>query len=234
MNNQLLSLYENHWDSVVNDVLLPSVEANHQPAFPYLICPSQKYVEAKKKIMICGQETQGWGRNDFPIIRDVTPIDLQHLYDGFVNREDHNGQLVRPGRPSSYWNFIGEIMSGCPNAGFVFQNVVKVGKILKPGCDNFVYDLLKQKFLVWHEEIKILKPDCIIFLTGYSYDSKIREIVGDFDAEKVAETNGKLDKLIFRNGDIPIAYRTYHPRYLSFSKLYHPMVKVFKDIINDL
>lgn len=231
MNDQLLQLYSIYWDGMIQNIYKPK-----NSAFPFLIQTTQHYQNASKRVMICGQETQGWSVGKDPDI--VRPDSLMNLYNGFVNHENQGGAVLRPGYivdkhkayVSPYWNFIWRIMRANPDVGFVMQNVVKIGKKAEAGCSEEIYQLTKEYFPVWRKELDILKPDCLIFLSG-TYDERIREVAGPFRKEKVQGVDGWLDKLVFEDKTMPIAYRTNHPRYLQKDHKYFSMANALIDII---
>ena len=47
--------------------------------------------------MFCGQETYGWGGNEFPDPDITTPADIIGLYNAFVNRNNNGEPIKRPG-----------------------------------------------------------------------------------------------------------------------------------------
>ena len=55
MKDELLNLYSMYWDEYIENVRKVSNSAS-----PFLIVPRDNYCTAKNRIMICGQETQGW------------------------------------------------------------------------------------------------------------------------------------------------------------------------------
>lgn len=229
MNNALLHLYETHWDNFINKIYKPYLG---KCSYPFLIKTTQHYENAAKRVMICGQETQGWG-GEYPNPDSTKPDLLMSLYDGFVNQNNDGGKINKPGYNSPYWNFNWRLMQANPDVGFVFQNVVKVGKYSLAGCDNDIYQLTKQYFPVWKEELQILKPSIIIFLTG-NYDWRIKEIVSEFDVIHI-DTGRELflDELKFQDVHIPRAYRTNHPRRLQMDKRYFTTANILTEIIKN-
>lgn len=235
MNKQLSQLYSLYWDSVIQNIY-----KSKGSAYPFLITATQHYQNASKRVMICGQETQGWG-GEYKDPDVVQPDNIMNLYNGFVNHDNHGGPIQRPGYIvskhrayiSPYWNFIWRVMRANPDVGFVMQNVVKIGKRSGAGCNEDIYQLTKEYFPVWRKELDILRPDCIIFLSG-TYDDRISEVAGHFKKEKVHGVDGRLDKLIFEDKAMPIAYRTNHPRYLQSDNKYFSMATVLIDIIGNL
>lgn len=230
MNDLLFDLYSRYWDGFMENVYRPYFG---RCAYPFLIQVPEHYENATKRVMICGQETQGWGKSKNP---DTVSIkDLQLMYYNFMDKqvwrkEKHTDSKRKKSSP--YWNFNKRMAKSNPDVGFIFQNVVKVGKYENAGCDNEIYKLAKQYFPTWLDELKILKPDLIIFLSG-DYDWRIREVVGNFEKTRISE-NLFLDELHFENPLIPKAYRTNHPGWLQRNKRYFQTAEIMSDIIKNV
>ena len=92
IKQSLIDLYSRYWDAYINNIRTKTYSA-----FPFLLWPRKSYVNADTRIMICGQETQGWGneldKGDLSIIK---PRMVVNIYNGFVNTGGYN---------SPYWNF---------------------------------------------------------------------------------------------------------------------------------
>lgn len=222
MNDSLTALYETYWKGFIDNVYKPYYG---RCAYPFLIQVTQQYIDAPKRVMICGQETQGWGKSKDSDTTDVQ--DIQRMYYDFMDT------VIRKKKRKStpYWNFNKRLVDSNPNVGFVFQNVVKSGKFIKAGCDDEIYQLTKQYFPVWMEELKILKPDLIIFLTG-KYDKRIGEQLGSFEKVSMGK-DFLLDELRFENPLIPKAYRTNHPAYLQRNKNFFPATEFLSELIQN-
>lgn len=235
MNEELTALYEKYWNSFINNVYIPNMSSKpNQPpkcSYPYLIQVTKHYISASQRVMICGQETQGWG-GEYPDPSLANPKALMGIYNGFVNQNNDGSNAKKPGYNSPYWNFNWRLMQANPDVGFVFQNVVKVGKYALAGCDNNIYELTKCYFPVWQEELNILKPDIIIFLTG-NYDWRIRQVVGEFHSTPV-EGDEFLHELHFENKAIPRAFRTNHPAYLQRKHRFFNVANILSEIIRTI
>ena len=201
----LKEVYEKYWDGYLTHIRNnPNIKA----ANPYLIVTSSDYYEKKQRVMICGQETQGWG-NEFDNCPEKATMDaVLRIYAGFVNGGGYN---------SPYWQFINSLKKDCPDVSFVCNNIVKIGKKYGPGCDDQINDLTLKHFPVIPEEIKVLHPDLILFLTGPNYDWRIRKALGNFKTKQV-ENIKRFDEIIFDDTTLPRAFRCYHPRYLRVCK----------------
>lgn len=201
LNESLLELYEKNWSGYIENIRKKTFSA-----FPFLLWPKPGYAEAPVRIMICGQETQGWGNElDGEDPSSITPRRIAGIYNGFVNEGGYN---------SPYWNFSNKIAKALPNVGFVHNNIVKIGRREGAGCDEDIFTLSKKYFPVVREEITFLKPDLIIFFTGSSYDTRIGEVLGEFSSESIAEDR-YIERVTFRDTTLPPAIKTYHPGYIQ-------------------
>lgn len=198
----LKDIYQKYWDGYFTHIRNnPSIE----PANPFLIVEPYDYRNKTKKVMICGQETQCWGEKEFGDSPDKATLDaILGIYAGFVNEKRYN---------SPYWQFINSLKKACPEVGFVCNNIVKIGKKYGAGCDDRINELTLKYFPVIPEELAILKPDMILFLTGPKYDWRIRKALGDFKTKQIGNINC-FDEIIFDDSSLPKAIRCYHPRYL--------------------
>ena len=197
----LKDIYLKYWNIYLQNI---RKNPNIEPANPFLLVEPKDYRSKAKRVMICGQETQGWG-NEYDRDPDSATIEaLLRIYAGFVNNGGYN---------SPYWQFINSLKNSCPNVGFICNNIVKIGRKYGPGCDDTINELTLRYFPVIPEEVSILNPDVILFLTGPRYDWRIKQVFGDF---KMYPVNGlkNMIKISFFNTELPVAYRCYHPRYL--------------------
>lgn len=212
MNEKLRALYEAHWESYREHIQLnPKLTA----AFPFLIFVPKEYEKADFRVMFCGQETQGWGGEleDNP---NVTIKKLQGIYNGFVNSHGYN---------SPYWNFQRRVIADHPRCGFIRNNIVKIGKKRKAGCDENIDRLTRKYFPVLQSEIEILRPDVIVFLSGAEeYDWRIKLALGAFNKISMSD-RFTFDRFEFENPAIPNAIRVNHPGWLQRNKLYWPVIK---------
>ena len=182
---------------------------------PILLAATDKYCNAPKRMMVIGQETYTWlgEYNKGRYSADNSIGRLQNLYDIFVN------EWV--GYNSPIWNLYDRIQNIANKNGtaLIFNNLAKIGYVEATG-----HDAKANKYLVdiFREEIRICRPDTILFLSGPNYDSLIEERFGKFSAERCIDgvASREFARLKFANPEFAgiKAFRTYHPAYLQRSK----------------
>ncbi len=215
MENYLLNeLYASKWDTFSKklDGIVKDEQFKVKPTNPLLLKLSKPEIfrEADIRIMIFGQETNDWGgefNNDFSWIFSIYEIFLQT-----GNAFPHRGVF----RNHINW-FIRKTRQEAPkqNVQFVWNNLIKVGKAnQKNRPPNYIYEIEKNHFKVLRDEVDILKPNLILFMTGIHYD----EIL-DFQFPNVTrESVDGFSQNLFQKLHIPgveNAYRIPHPNYLN-------------------
>jgi len=225
MIEELLKLYNSIMPQVAKCISrLNEQRQGNYISNPYLIAPAYSYFQSTRRIMIVGQETNCWlGEILDGKFSPETPVEtLMKLYDLFSNDQNR-------GYNSPYWNFVNLLQSIAEKNGIgvVTNNLAKVGFNHSTGYDptaNAEFDM------VFREEIRICKPDAILFLTGPNYDNLIKQRLGDFITEPCIDTLPvrKCAKLSFPNNTYlsdMVIIRTYHPGYLQRVKNRYDWVK---------
>lgn len=187
---------------------------------PLLIQIDESYLNSDIRVMLFGQETNGW----LNYIKDregefaQDPNTAYYLYNDYYNWFQKG---IGNSNTSPFWQgFIrlkDHISKG--KAGMVWNNISKIGKI-EAGHNGDIYQIGLEKFNVIKEEIDILKPDVLVFFSGPYYDGEIKNVLGGFGQEGIKNDvePRELAKLSFDDIDVKLALRTYHPGYLWRSK----------------
>ena len=223
-NTQIFELYSSKWDglSAAMQPIILNDSCKTKPANPLLLyvgkCGDEHELEnADIRVMIFGKETYGWyGIFTNQPSKEKAIEDIQCEYDKFFNNRDEyyarNGFFTR-----GFKKFDTMLQAKYPNKkiSYTWNNIIKIGKATSAGCPpDYIYNIEKEYFLVIKDEVRILKPHIILFLTGYQYDDKIENNFGKTDYSQIASFEKKeLAKLFIPNVDF--AYRTYHPRFLN-------------------
>ena len=213
MNKKLLNLYQSKWKmlSATMQDILSDEQLDEKPTNPLLLSINEEeYQAADIKIMVYGQETNDWeGSFQNEIEKTLT------YYDEFLNQ----GECWNYG--GQFWNgvsrFISLLQEKYPNKkiSIVWNNLVKIGKYNEKGFPpDYIYEAEKMNFDVAKEEIKILQPSIVLFLTGPNYDSVIHDNFGGLAFSKIPSNFSERALAKVSMLGIPFAFRTYHPNYM--------------------
>ncbi len=242
--------------------IVENEEYQKKPAYPLLISTNQYengndspteswYKDADLKVMVFGQETNKWtadeksGMDDFgtppsPIFApEISVGAVMGLYEDFYsNRKEANGFNFNNRYGTFHYGFstfIKLLSKKIPNKSFSFlwNNISKFGIADQSGkAPSYIYDIEQKYFSVIEEEILILKPDIIVFLTGDD-DNKIMNALGNcLRNPLLAPDCTKTLKMIFPKYENILAYRTYHPSARAISP--EEKLKHYNAIVNDI
>ncbi len=227
MNEQLFKIYSTKWDNLTKATLTiyENEKLVSKPAKPLLIKVDNEddYSSADLRLMIFGQEANGWYK------MENTIDGLLKGYDDFFNDDycyTYGGQ---------FWNgvscFISKISEKYPNKKirYIWNDIVKIGKYESKGMPpDYIYKIEREHFSVIQDELRIIKPNFILFFTGPNYDRIIKDNFGILDYEPLLPYNTRqISK--FKIGDI-LSIRTYHPNFLWRNDI----GSYFDSIINEI
>ena len=184
--------------------------ADEGPANPLLISPPQNYDGSTLKVMYFGQETDGW-EGSFQDSEGVQH--LLRVYEGFANQ----GRSRQYGK--HFWNALHRFDKAFSaidsSTSFTWNNIIKVGRSCRKGTPSeSVLRWQDNWFKVLKEEVRILQPNVIIFLTGPNYDKYIKKALGPFTLEPIGNRTDRQLARVKCDGLPEAAFRTYHPNYL--------------------
>lgn len=207
----LLRLYSEHWNELIST--RNEIANSHGP---YLCSPGKEYLDSLVKLVIVGQETNGWSRHN-QIVEQMQTYEKFDLGKKYVS--------------SPFWNVIRKIEKGVIGKQYCSAslNLNKFDVNGKPPRENNLAKI--EKFdTILNLEILALKPDAVIFFTGWKYDKRIENCLNS-TVEMVPGFNRReLGQIKLANEPIKI-FRTYHPNYLRRSG---KEAKIIDEIINRL
>lgn len=218
-NEELETLYNKYWEQLIkngNKVIEETdIERNH-PANPLLLkVDEKKYASSDLKVMIFGQETRGWLENFGLSIKEG----MDRYENFYVNENFYDGR-----KKSVYWkafDFFKEEISkhhSDKEIIFIWNNISKIGRHKATGITKDIRALERKYFPVVSEEVKILKPDIVVFFTG-NRNGDIQFHFQDVQFNEY-QHNATLES---KNGK-----RKFNPAYQVISKdLPHKSVKVY-------
>lgn len=197
MNNALKELYSEKW----NNLIANSKETN--AAYPLLIQVSEEYENADIRVMIVGQETDGWvGQLEQ---NDKTIEKIQNAYFEYLYKNKKKNR--RPFWNRKNFRYYKEELTkkySPKKIACIWNNVNKIGKKSRGKPTNKIMELEKQYFDIFEKEINILAPDIVIFTTGDRHIPVEHKKIKPVCKEPVSQ-------VVFTNYPNIFAVRTYHP-----------------------
>jgi hypothetical protein len=199
---------------------------------PLLMLPHQRWMSAKLKVLIVGQETLRWTYNPGEVGDLGQPI--ENFWD-FLHAEHGVGAMwslyrwYALGRAysklnSPFWRgfrTLSSAIGGCEDSG-LWTNVFKVnvrGSVVQNCKAAEILALRRAQKGLLYEEISILKPDVVIFFSGPRYDSTIQCDFPDMEVSQFCHRLPKSAVGVVRAAGLPLrTIRAYHPEYLQRSR----------------
>jgi hypothetical protein len=228
MNELLKNLYSSKWGKI-NEMLQSFNEDDPEDlenlaTHPLLIKTDDEYAKADLKVMFFGQETNEWN-GVFEEYADLESV--LAVYEDFYLKRGYE----QYGKP--FWNFIRNLKStqSTKKIGYIWNNVLKIGKSESGTPQQGLIKYTIDYFNVIPQEIEILKPNVLLFLSGHTYDDHIRKTIGNFSIVPIEGfSTNELCILKFDNISVDLAIRTYHPGYLQ--RLGERRMNITETIVN--
>jgi len=222
---------------------LKALYLRHWPAFwayfqehkdispPLLISPPDEYFNQRIKLMVIGLETRGKAGNPGPgwynnRIRQTPEVDaVEFLMCVYKNEY----RLGLGGKSKSvFWPFVRELEKnlGITEGAIVWSNVNKVDQN-GTSPSRTVRKAVRSIFPVLTEEISILAPDILVFLTK-AYDKYLKRVFNGHFVE-VPGCGQFLAKFIHAAPPFK-SFRTAHPRWLERRGLSPTVLEKLKEL----
>ena len=227
MNEQLANLYCQKWTEYSSELKRREINQTiPKPTMPLLLGVQNEieYINSDLRIMILGQETNGW----LQFCPEIPILKLQNWnIDRTIKLQGKSPFANGQRRIRQYFSkYFPDLKSS-----FLWNNVVKIGLEKGKGFPGEqLYQIEKQHFNLLNEEINILKPNVLIFLSGPYYDKYIFDKLGKLEMHSIP--NFELNHLCeFKVPNVMCAVRTYHPNYLyrnGINKYYHAIIERVK------
>jgi len=201
LNNRLFAFY-----SRLVPQLRDIIASNNKLSNPHFLFVPKDYFETRVRIMIVGQQTNGWGDKGILQRPDATEA-LMKLYAEFNLGEKYTR--------SPFWQaalLLHRLINpNAPARSFLWSNLVKVDQEGKRPIQEIEEQMSQLRLL--QQEILITQPHAVVFFTGPYYDDRL---VSCFP-ELSWDTPAMLLCLSHPNAEV-IYLRSYHPNYLRLAK----------------
>jgi len=211
-NQPLLELYQRH-ESAIYDITSRCAE---EMEGPFLIAPNENYWNSATKVAFVGQETHGWSSK-----RDISAQMTE--YSSFNLGETYY--------PSPFWNVIRKLEAALTGTAYssAWLNLNRYDEGgLSPSWAN--QQILAELDFLLLEELKLITPDVVIFLTGPNYDGRLTALLNptylpiqSFPERQLCKVQSPL-----MAGTM---LRTYHPNYLRRSGLEESVIEAIHDTV---
>jgi len=236
--NQLVKLYES-FKATLN---VPEPLGNRLSA-PLLLHPTKRWDDARKKVLIVGQETKGWGGYS----NDVDNPDDIHTLSKFKFAPDSVDVLMHE---YAQWNFaLGSRPYGSPfwkayrqirrsfddkldglETATLWTNLFRVdldeGSVVNNSIGDELEAIQKINRGLLSKEIAILNPTAVIFFTGPNYNVELEQEFTDISYKRLNDHELTRSARLLHPTLPTTAIRTYHPAYLQRSNQWGVIDKI--------
>ena len=208
-NRELRQLYSSHWANISK--LVNEIEGLSKPL---LISVPDGYDKQTTKLLVFGKQTKGWGS-------EVDNCDIEkllQLYEGF--------SFGKKGT-SPFWSFIRKIEQTFEIEPYkiTWNNLNKCDYKTDRPID--VEKRIFKCFPVIPEEVKIICPSLVLFLTGTNFDEHLRRTFQDIEFIPIDNQLCRVSSNL-----LPYhSYRTYHPTTLRTRRLETKVIETLGKII---
>ncbi|MBT5935646.1 hypothetical protein [Sulfurimonas sp.] len=212
---------------------------------PFILHIDEKYIDAKKKVLYIGRETNIWWGQLHQFMKD-TEGSIELLKERYKAEFDGgevikgNGKLAHYEKEkfgsSAFFNkykYTRDNLKDNENS-LIWTNLLKMDSGAKGYSKNSIKNEKVQKISkeILQAEIEILKPDAIIFLTATAkntkaYDDFIKDVFEGYETLELV--SGQYWKFQYKNID---CYRTLHPQSHRFRK--DITTDYYKKIVDDI
>ncbi len=222
-NKHLLDLYNLH-ESKILEVKLRCND-NDKMNGPYLIAPNDAYWSATTKVAFVGQETNEW----------TSKLDISEQMDTY--RKFNLGEEYQKKCRSPFWSVIRKIEDALTGSTLSsaalnlnrFDQTRDDQNSKAPSIGNQL--ILSDLDFLLLEELKLIAPDVIIFLTGPHHDQRVTRLL---QGEMMPIDGFNQRKLCLIKSPVltGMIFRTYHPGYLRRRGIAVKVIEAISDAVS--
>lgn len=228
----LYRLYEQYYA----DLQQRAATFENNPSSPLLMDIFPEYFSAAKRLMIVGKETNSWGGH----VKEYTNLEkVLECYKDFALGHGYHGpdgKKTKRTLNSPFWNVSRALFQKLNSdmdrkeKGFLWTNLSKMDsgeayKVQKAQSRQY------PDFAILKDEVKIVKPDVVVFLIGNDYNAQMQQYLNV--SLELKDPDLHIYQVIDPEGILPThSYKIYHPRYLYKLKTHHQVVERIAGWVN--
>lgn len=213
-NQKLLKLFESKWEIV--EKVCDAVKDEELWMVLHLACVPYNYNKMKYKILIVGQENDGWGFQNEAILSMYDTLD-------FLDSKDYNDMRPFFSFPYNFCKSINNLedIKDSKKTYFTWVNLreFSFNEAPKTSLGKEAQSIIDNEFNILEEEIKIINPDIVLFLTGPNYDNYIKNQLKGVEFKTVENYHIRQFARVEHKSLPKNSFRIYHPLYLRYKKL---------------
>lgn len=214
INQKLLKLFESKWGVV--EKVCNAIKDEELWTVLHIACVPYNYEKMKYKILIVGKENDGWVFNN-----DARGSMLDTL--DFLNSKDYNDKRPFFDFPYKFCKSLNNLVDiqDSKKTYFTWVNLREFSfdEVPKTSLGKEAQSIIDNEFNILEEEIKIINPDIVLFLTGPTYDYYIKNQLNGVEF-KTIENYGIRQFARVEHKSLPDnSFRIYHPFYLRINGL---------------
>ena len=213
VNQKLLKLFESKWGVV--EKVCNVVKDEELKIVLHLACVPPNYEKMKYKILIVGQENDGWEIEDNARLSMFATLD-------FLNSKDDNDRRPFFSFPYKFCKSINnlEYIKDSKKTYFTWVNLREFSFDEEPktSLGKEAQSIIDNEFNILEEEIKIINPDIVLFLTGPDYDFDIEKQLKGVEFKTVENYNIREFARVEHEALPKNSFRIYHPNRIRFIK----------------
>lgn len=241
MQKQLDNLYHSYLEAIFSDKEIEKMIEDNKLSSPQLLdveTPRGNYLNSEFKVLFIGKETNDWFNSNERYNEGLIPINGQ--FEKYINSlkklyKSHNiGVKYR----SPIYLFIDHLLkklNESKQTGMLLTELLRHDYNCKGLPQHLIEKLAYEENSILREEVEILKPNALIFLTGPSYDKHIK-MTYPMAVFQECEGYGIRQVAVIENiPNIKKAVRIYHPDYHNRkgANFKHKMVELITKFLNE-
>ncbi len=190
---------------------------NEKLAGPFLMSPNEKYETQPKKLLIIGQQTNGWSYHATDVKNQMGTYEKFNLGIEYYS--------------TPFWNIVRKLENaiGIEKHSCAWTNINKYDLNAKKPYGKYEKEIKKLDSILFNE-IAIIEPDICVFFTGPSFDKRIKSVFQDLVFEEIENWDkGQLVKL--KHSALPeLTFKTHHPKSLRIRQIENRFIEYMKNI----